>query len=56
MPDDQGLAGWKERLSVFRLVQTFAPPYNCSEKEKGSTIVLTLNDSGLKYLSTDLFA
>lgn len=25
-------------------------------KEKGKTIVLTLNDSGLKYLSTDLFA
>jgi len=25
------------------------------EKERGSTIVLTLNDSGLKYLSTDLF-
>ncbi|MDD4844530.1 MAG: cysteine synthase family protein [Anaerotignum sp.] len=24
-------------------------------KEKGKTIVLTLNDSGLKYLSTDLF-
>ncbi len=25
------------------------------DKEKGKTIVLTLNDSGLKYLSTDLF-
>lgn len=25
------------------------------EKEKGKTIILTLNDSGLKYLSTDLF-
>jgi cysteine synthase len=25
------------------------------EKEKGKNIVLTLNDSGLKYLSTDLF-
>ncbi len=25
------------------------------EREKGSNIVLTLNDSGLKYLSTDLF-
>ena len=24
-------------------------------KEKGSNIVLTLNDSGLKYLSTDLY-
>lgn len=24
-------------------------------KEKGKNIVLTLNDSGLKYLSTDLF-
>ena len=25
------------------------------DKEKGKTIILTLNDSGLKYLSTDLF-
>ena len=42
-------AGFSSGANVFAAIKLL------STTEKGKNIVVTLNDSGLKYLSTDLF-
>lgn len=42
-------AGFSSGANVFAAIKLL------STSEKGKNIVVTLNDSGLKYLSTDLF-